>query len=185
LQAVVLHGHVYVRSAALWKQVLGPNPQTASLVARIDDNWVDLSSAGSAFVPGFNEATSGNLLRDCLVLGPHGTLTKGGVSTVNGYSAVELTDKGETPGSVPGRWYVATDSPHFFMRFVATGPRTPGGSGPPGMPAKCTGIGISSSALSSIAASSTSGTQVDFTKINQHIDVTAPSGAIDIRSLMP
>jgi hypothetical protein len=57
------------------------------------------------------------MLADCL--GDHGPLSKEGVATVAGRTAVVLRDSGASPSLRPDRIFVALDSPHVVLRLTS------------------------------------------------------------------
>jgi hypothetical protein len=57
----------------------------------------------------------------------HGTLTKGGTSTVDGKRVIEVKDDGSAPGSSPGSAFIALDGPPLTIQVKLTGPQKPGG----------------------------------------------------------
>ena len=105
------------------------------------------------------ETLSRCLLRD------HGTIAKGGTETVDGKQAVVLIDKGDRPGTAPGKLYVAAEDEPLPLRTIATGNQRPGGKKDP----QCGGD-----------TPTRTGDEAKFSRYNESLDITAPPGAVDV-----
>jgi hypothetical protein len=149
----------YLRGRKFFDKVAG-----AAVGQRIGDHWVSLPAA-SAGTSQLQEFTDPGKLADCIG-SQHGTLSKGGTSSVNGSDAVVVVDAGDKPGTSPGKLYVATSGTPFPLKLEQTGPAKAGGTD-----TTCGG----NSTL-------TQGSGV-FDQYNSSISVTAPKGALDISTL--
>jgi len=93
VRIIVVKGAIYLKSKQLFEQVGG-----AQAAALLDDNWVKLSVTA----PGASQITSGiGQLTDFTKLAdnlrhPTGTVSKGGQATINGQSAIAVSDSQST-----------------------------------------------------------------------------------------
>ena len=172
---VVVSKHVYVRSHQMWEKIAGTAPGSQQLLQKVDDHWVDFTSAGASATVPFVQLADASLVKQCFLQGPHGTLSKKGVSNVNGHDAVEVDDKGDKPGTAQAQFYIATASPHYMVRIVSKGNTRPGG---PSAPTQCQSGG----STANTGPESGNG-RFDVLDINSTVDVKAPSGALDLKTL--
>ena len=100
----------------------------------------------------------------CLVKG-RGTLTRRGTATVNGKRAVVIIDKGDRPGSAPGRLYVAATGEPVPLRLITTGRQRRGGHKDP----RC---GDDTPAEA--------GDEAIFSDYDEPLDISAPPAALDL-----
>ena len=161
---VVLSGKFYVQGRDFWNSVAGP--QAAAVVG---DKWVILPSGSDT--KNFEQFVNASTIANCLSV-DHGTLSKGGTTTVAGHAAVVIVDKGDKPGTAPGKLYVATDSPTYPLRFEITGNASAGT--PPGGD-QCGSSSSSSDNRGTVTLSSFNASGVS---------VTAPPNPIDLQSLL-
>ena len=164
---VISGGKVYLQGKDFWSKFAGV--QAANLIG---DRWVILPS-GSTGLSDLLMFSDTAKLATCLQL-DHGTLSKGGTTTVAGQDAVILVDKGDKPGTSPGKLYVATANPNYPLKSENSGATKPGT--PPGG-TQCTG---SSQSSDGSGGSST----ISISEFNQTFTVKAPSGALDLQSLL-
>jgi hypothetical protein len=172
---VVANKHVYVKSKQMWQKIVGNSAGSQQLLQKIDDHWVDFTSAGATATQPFVELTDAAMVKQCFLQGPHGTLTKGKVSNVNGRDAVEIDDKGDKPGTASAQFFVATSDPHYMIRIVSKGNPKPGG---PPAPKQCQSGGNTSN-----TGPESGNGEFDVLDINASVDVKPPSGALDLKSL--
>jgi hypothetical protein len=104
-------------------------------------------------------------LSRCLVK-EHGTIVKGGKESVDGEPAVVLIDKGDRPGTNPGKLWVATTGEPLPLRTVATGNERPGGKQDP----QCNESGRRTKR----------GDEVKLSRYDESLDLKAPPGALDL-----
>jgi hypothetical protein len=157
---VVSDGSVYIKAnSAFWRQ------QKATRAARaLADRWFKVPASTADF----RDLTKGldvRTLSRCLVK-DHGTLKAGGKSTVNGQPAVVIVDKGDRPGTAPGKLFVATNGAPLPLRVVATGNQRPGGTRDP----DCDDPNSPTRA----------GDEIKFSRYNQALNITAPPSAVDL-----
>jgi hypothetical protein len=155
---VVTNGKFYLQGRDLLAKLGGQ-----AAVDVVGDKWVLVpASAGSS---GVADLADMNKLATCLQQ-QHGTLSKGGTATVNGQDTVIIVDKGDKPGTQPGKLYVATSGTAYPLKFEQTGSVTPGGdtSGP-------------------CANTNSSTGSATFSDFNKSVTVTAPPNPLDLSSL--
>jgi hypothetical protein len=104
-------------------------------------------------------------LSRCLVK-DHGTLTKGGAATVNDEPAVVIIDKGDRPGTAPGKMFVAARGDPLPLRFVATGQERPGGTKDP--------------LCNDSSSHAHRGDTLTLSKYNESLEIAPPEGAVDL-----
>ncbi len=118
---IALAGATYIRAnQAYWSAQVGP--RAASLANR----WIELpASANQQLTSGFGPFEPSTLAR---CLGEDlGTLSRDGITTVEGRPAVVVHQAGNAPGSSPGTLAVAATGPAYPLRLTSTGPTKPGG----------------------------------------------------------
>jgi hypothetical protein len=162
VSVVVVDGSFYINgNGAYWKKV--DAGQGASFLA---DRWFKVPrSHGEDLTKALDPRTFSRCL-----LTEHGSLARGGTATVDGKRAVVIVDKGDRPGSAPGKLYVAATGEPFPLRIIATGKQRPGGHKDP----EC-GDETPPSA----------GDEVIFSDYNEPLDVSAPPDAVDLGSGTP
>lgn len=156
---IVIDDSNYVNAnAAFWKQQADAGDQAAQLAGR----WFKApSSVGSDLTKEFDPAR----LSRCLVKG-HGTLSRGGTATVGGRPAVVIVDRGDRPGTNPGRLYVAATGDPLPLRMIATGRERPGGSKDPECDAD--------------DSPATPGDEVVLSGYDEPVDIEEPAAAVDL-----
>lgn len=97
----------------------------------------------------------------------NGTLAKGGTTTVAGKRTVVVVDKGDKPGTAPGKLYASTTAPIVPLRIVQTGKRSKGGGH---VPKRC----------ADTVDHTTRSSDVRFSKFNEAVSIQAPPGAIEL-----
>jgi hypothetical protein len=105
-------------------------------------------------------------LASCVSVGT-GTLAKGGTSSVAGKRAVVVVDKGDKPGTTPGRLYVTTSAPILPLRILQTGKRRPGGH----IDKRCQDANDTSTA-----------SDLRFTAFDEPLHIRPPHGALTVPS---
>ena len=160
--AAYLHG-----SKDFWTRF--GNAATANLVG---DRWVRVpTSAATSLTTPIGMFTDTQKIANCLIQGPHGTLTSS-TSSVGGQAVTELRDPGDAPGSTPGTFDVAASGPPYPVRLVSNGVKTPGGPTPS---PECESSSTTSSSSSSSAQSAT----ITFSEWGAPVSVTPPPNALD------
>ena len=144
-------------NAAFYKN----NPVLAQHAA---ERWIEVKGSTSLLSPADSAPAVG---ANC-ILQTHGTLTKKGALTVNGRKAIEIDDAGDKPGTTPAKLFIATDGRLDLLRVEETGVTN-------GTPDKRCVNGFGS-AITNRSALAT----VDFDQINGHIDVSVPSGVVNL-----
>ena len=98
---VFVDGAVYMNAnAAFWRKA-----EAGQDAKELDGRWLKVPGAEGDLEKIAKEVDPANLSR-CL-LKDHGTLASGGTGKVGGQPAVVILDKGDRPGTSPGRLYVA------------------------------------------------------------------------------
>lgn len=165
LELIYVGGKAYFKAnAAFW--TANGNPQAAGLFA---DRWVHVPAAQTSALASLTDITDPAKLPDCLVGGPHGTLSRQGTDTVGGQPAVVLVDADRVPGGAPGKLWVATTGAPVPLRAMQTGPAEPGGS-----PRPC---------HEETNGSTTTGSDLTFSAYGAPVAITAPADAIDLSTL--
>ena len=165
--AVVVGGVVYVKAnRVFWQETgVGSDPLWSAAANR----WLKLPTAIVGQVDALMRGLSMQNLSRCIVEN-HGTITDAGTTSVDGQPVVEIVDHGNRPGSTPITFYVATTGTPYPLRVVSHGSQRPGG--------------IRNAACSDTRADTQFGTQLTFSAFNQPVNVTAPSGALDLTQLV-
>jgi hypothetical protein len=157
----------YIRAPrAVWEEQ-GLPPQ---LLSAISDRWVklpeDTDAAGE-----FKAYTNPETIGYCLIGKDLGTLSLGGTEEVEGKATNVVVDKGEKPGSSPGKLYIAAEGEPLPLRGETTGPKKPGGKPDP----RC--------AEGEDDEDTTTRTDLTFSKYDEPVDIEAPADAVDIEEL--
>jgi hypothetical protein len=156
---IIVGGSLYIKAnAAFWNQQ-GVGQAAQQLAGR----WLK-TPAGSGELQSLTKDLDTKTLAGCLVKG-HGTLEHGGKATVDGQEAVVIVDKGDRPGTNPGKLFVAATGEPLPLRTLATGPERPGGKQDP----KCDD-----------GTPTTAGDEATFSDYDEPLDLSAPSGAVEI-----
>ncbi|MGB2941085.1 MAG: hypothetical protein WBD38_12400, partial [Candidatus Dormiibacterota bacterium] len=154
-----------------------PDPSVQALVqSKIGDHWVSgLDNLGDSTT---RSGLSPPVLADCL--GVHGSLSKGGTQSINGKKAIEVQDKGDSPGGRAGSRFIAVDSPHVLLRLTASGPTTAGSSPTTG---KCAAPATPAPAPSGSPAPDSGPVTIDYGDYGKPVSVTTPTDTVDLASL--
>lgn len=159
---LLVEGAFYVRgNAAFWKQA-----EAGEAARELGGRWLKMPSSRNEFAELTRQLDPATLSR-CL-LESHGTLARGGTTTVNGRRAVVIVDKGDRPGTAPGKLYVAATGEPLPLRTLATGRERPGGKKDP---------------LCDSDTPTRPGDEATFSNYDEPIDLTAPPDALDLGSL--
>ena len=105
-------------------------------------------------------------LSRCL-LKTHGSLARGGTAMVDGRPAVVVIDRGDRPGTAPGKLFVAATGPPLPLRTIATGKERPGGAEDP----ECD---------SENDTPTERGDEVIFSGYDEPVDIQEPPAAVDL-----
>ena len=81
------------------------------------DRWLNVKDATGFLSP---LASAPSVGASCMLVA-HGTLRKGGSTTVGGRHAVEIDDAGDMPGTTPAKLFIATDGTADLLRVDETG----------------------------------------------------------------
>jgi hypothetical protein len=163
VRMVLLPSAAYLKgNAAYWKMAGGKDG--AALGRKLGDRWVKVPGFGVKDVAAAFADLTPKHLASCAGVGT-GTLSKGGEATVAGRKAVVIVDRGDKPGTTPGRLYAAASGPVLPLRVVQTGRRKAGGH----LNAKCQDKDDDSRA-----------SDVTFGAFDKKVSITAPKGAITI-----
>jgi hypothetical protein len=155
-------GTVYMRgNTAFWRE-----SKAGRDAKELDGRWLKVPGSIGALEKLAKQIDPVNLSR-CL-LQSHGTLASGGASKVAGQPAVVIVDKGDRPGTSPGRLYVAATGEPLPLRTIATGRERPGGKKDP---------------LCDSDTPTRAGDEVLFSRYNEPVDITAPPDALDLGEL--
>jgi hypothetical protein len=160
---IAVSGSVYIKANETFWKKQGVGRAGTTLAGK----WFKAPTSEAEFkdlTKGLDVAT----LSRCLVQN-HGTLAKGGTATVNGQPAVVIVDKGDRPGSTPGKLFVATKGEPVPLRIVATGEQRPGG--------------IKDRQCNDPSSRTHAGDQLSFTKYDQALKIAPPLGALDLTEL--
>jgi len=170
---VVIGGKFYLQGKSFWSHFAGE--QAAAVIG---DRWAILPS--SADTAQFESYINADTFATCLDL-DHGTLEKGGTETYNGKQAVVVVDKGDKPGTSPGKLFVSAAAPHYPLGLLVTGQSRPGT--PPGGD-KCNGGGSSSGSGDTSSSSSFVNGLGSFslTDYNKVTAVTPPPNPLDLQA---
>jgi hypothetical protein len=156
----------YLRAnAAYWKAEGGATGK--QLAASFANRWVRVPDSGGGGAADALKQLTPKGLAHCIGRGT-GTVTNEGTRTLGSRRVVVLVDKGDKPGSSPGRLYVAASGRALPLRVTQTGPRKPGGQLDP----RCED-----------AASTTKRSDVRLSAFDKPVKITAPKGAIDLRDM--
>lgn len=118
----------------LWSEA---GPEAVDLYSNV---WVKAPSTGFELASAF-ETLSPRGLAGCLSVGV-GSLRDGKPASVDGRAADVVIDRGDKPGTAPGRLFIAKDGPPLPLRLQTTGKSRPGGKPDP----KCDPDGASTTA---------------------------------------
>ncbi len=159
---IAVDGSVYIKAdEAYWK-----GQQAGAGAAQLANKWLK-SPTSDAELRDISKGLDPETLSRCLATG-HGTLRKGGTETVDGKAAVVIIDKGDRPGSTPGKLFVATTGEPLPLRTIATGKQRPARKKDP----ECNDTNRSSGP----------GDETNFSRYNESPDISAPQGAVSVKT---
>jgi hypothetical protein len=163
LEALTLGAETYLRAAkAYWMSRPDVN---AAKAAQLAGRWLELPTASA---PGLTASLSkaaslGALSVQCVQAEEaEGSFLTARPGTFEGHQVVILVSNGSVPGTAPKEIDVAATGPPLPLHVITTGPRKPGG------PKACP----------SDATKDTG--ELTITDVNRPIQLTAPTGAIDL-----
>ncbi len=158
---IIVDRSLYIKAnAAFWKEQ-GAGRAGEQLAGR----WLK-TPAGSGELRSIAKDLDPATLSRCLET-DHGTLEKGGTAKVDGQEAVVIVDKGDRPGTAPGKLFIAASGEPLPLRTVATGPERPGGKRDP----QCDDT-----------TRTQAGDEATFSDYNEPLNLTAPPGAVEINT---
>jgi hypothetical protein len=157
---IAIGGSVYINAnAEFWRQQNAP-PAAAALAG----HWLKIPASQAdvgELTKGLNLAT----LSRCLVTN-HGTLQVAGKTEEGGKPAVVVVDKGDRPGSAPGKLSVSTTGEPLPLRLVVTGKQRAGGPKDPD--------------CNDPENSAQPGDDLRFSRYNEPLSIKPPAGARDL-----
>jgi hypothetical protein len=155
----------YNANLAFWKSAVGGSGGDA-LATTLAGRWVKVPAS----LGGGKDLLQGLRPKDLAYCATHGlgTVRKAGTATVGGRRAIVLVDKGDKPGTSPGRVYVAARGAILPLRLVQTGRTRPGGHLDP----RCSDPG-----------DTTKSSSIRLGAYGVKVRVTAPAGALDLGQL--
>ena len=156
---IVVDGSLYIRANAAFWEDQGAGQAGQQLAGR----WLK-TPAGSGGLESLTEELDPKTLSSCLVKS-HGTLENGGTATVDGQRAVVIVDKGDRPGTAPGKLFVAATGEPLPLRTIATGTERPGGTKDP----ECDD-----------GTRTRAGDEATFSKYDEPLDLSPPAGAVEL-----
>lgn len=168
IEVIIIASDIYMKAnSAFWKSVSAGGPPLEKLLS---DKWVKAGGKQAPDLGKFASILDPATIGHCFV-GPRiGTLTKVGTDKVGGKPVIVLEDKGDKPGTQPGRVYISTEGSPLPVRAVQTGPTTPGGT----PDASCGEKTVNTS----------SGTgELLFTNYDKSVSIQAPAGALDFSNI--
>jgi hypothetical protein len=125
LRLLAVPSATYLKAnAAYWKQAGGSNG--AALAQRLANRWVKVPAAQKGTFDDLFADLTPKRMAACTQVGT-GTVVKGGTATIDGHKAVVLIDRGEKPGTSPGKLYVTTSGSILPLRSQQTGRQKAGG----------------------------------------------------------
>lgn len=160
---ILLPSATYVKgNAAYWRAAGGATG--GGFADRLAGRWVKAPEALAAGIASSLPALSPKRLAACAA-DVTGTLRKGGRASVGGRRAVVIVDRGDRPGTRPGRVFVTVARPVLALRMIQTGPRKPGGQVDP----RCDDRSGASTA-----------SDLRFSAYDRGLRIVAPRGAITL-----
>lgn len=158
----VTKGSLYIKAnAAFWSEEQGDRA-----AEELADRWIKAPASSRELRDLTRELDPATLSR-CL-LKEHGTLAHGGKATVAGQPAVVIVDKGDRPGTAPGKLFVAATGKPLPLRTLATGSERPGGRKDP--------LCDSDSEDTPTRA----GDIINFSRYDEPLKISPPPAALDI-----
>ena len=158
VEMIVVGSAAFIKAnAAFWEQ------QRSGAGSVLAGKWIKAPQSTRELRDLTRDLSTEKLSR-CL-LEDHGTLGDGGKASVGGQSAVVVVDKGDRPGTAPGKLYVAATGEPLPLRVLTTGRERPGGN--------------RGDECSDPDSKSSPGDQLTFSRYNEDLDVKAPAQAID------
>jgi len=160
---VYLGGKAYAQGREFWAKFA---PQAVDVVG---DHWVLLPSTAAG---GFSQFADFNVFTTCLAQ-DHGTLSKGGTTTVDGQSAIVLMDAGDKPGTAAGKLYIAADGTPYPLKLEVTGSAS----------ASPSAVASPAAGGATCSSSSGGGGTLIFSKFDSAASVTPPPDPLDFSKL--
>jgi hypothetical protein len=158
---IVVNGSLYVKAnAAFWREEQG-----GKVAKEIADRWIK-APASTGELRSLTKQLDPATLSRCLLRG-HGTLAHGGKAMVDGRQTLVIVDKGDRPGTAPGKLFVAATGEPLPLRTLATGNERPGGRKDP-------------SCDSEDDSPTHAGDTATFSRYDEPLSISAPPAAIDV-----
>lgn len=155
----------YIKAnAAFWRDSAGADG--AGVAQQLTDRWVKVPPAGAGTFTKLADTLRPSTLSRCVLTGL-GTLEGAGTRKEGGQDAVVVRDAGDRPGTSPGELLVAADGAARVLRTRQTGTRKPGGRLDP----RCQD-----------ADSTTSSSDLRFSRFDEPLTLKAPSNPLDLSS---
>jgi hypothetical protein len=158
----------YLRAnAAYWRSTSARADR--AVISKLANRWIIMPAASTRQLASLYQRFLPQTLASCVGQGV-GTLVKAGTGMIDGHRAVIIRDKGDKPGTSPGRLWIAASGPALPLRERDTGPERPGGK----VNAKCGQDG---------KGDTTSSGEIRFSRYNTVKPITAPRHATALADL--
>jgi hypothetical protein len=168
-QFIVINTDSYLRGdQSFWRDQAGI--KSSRLTRALANRWVKIPTAESGSLARQFDQFTPRELAHCMTAAS-GTVTKSGTARFSGEPVVILTDKGDRPGTNPGRLYVTTSDRALPVREVVTGRQRPGGH----RDARCSGSGDATTTHSDVRLSG----------FDRHVNIVAPPNPLNFDQLNP
>jgi hypothetical protein len=165
---IVVGRDAYFKADAdFWRKTAGPSG--AALAKRLANRWVKSPSGADKDMRELVDSVNPKTLSYCATRNV-GELTKNGTADVDGQQAIVLVDAG-SPGSSPGKIFIAAEGRPLPLRIQQTGPDQPGGGKPD---PRCD---------DDDSDDDSTGSDVRLSDFDQAVDIVAPPDAIDLSQL--
>jgi hypothetical protein len=116
---LVVRGSFFMKGNAAWWKDNDLGRKAEAVAGR----WLKVPFS---FAKDLTRLVNAKTFSHCL-LEEHGTIARGGTAMVGGKRAMILIDKGDRPGSAPGKLYIAATGKPLPLRLIATGRERTGG----------------------------------------------------------
>jgi hypothetical protein len=156
---IAVSGSLYIKAnETFWRK-----QHAAKAGKLLADRWFKAPGTSASFRDLTKGLDFGTLSR-CLNK-DHGTIAGGGTDSVDGQPAVVIVDKGDRPGTSPGKLWVATRGKPYPLKVLTTGKQRSGGKRDP----EC----------DSEDSPDRPGDQITFSKWDEPAGIAAPPNAVD------
>jgi hypothetical protein len=168
IEFTVIDKAAYMKADRKFWQSQGLPAKALDLLA---DKWVKVPQSAAGSIGEFTAWTDPATIGHCLVWKDIWTDTSGGSTTFDGKPVVVLVDKGDKPGSSPGKLYVAASGDSLPLRAMQTGASQPGGA----PDARC--------GETKTSQDSTVKSDLTLSRYNEPVTIAAPPNAVDLNAL--